>query len=132
MNSPAASWGAAKSTEVFAALGIILPEEVIRILRRRNGRYYHFLEYRYSKAELEAYLHDSGFKIVQTVPHDFYGSKNHAVGLSVDFPFLKARNGTNFRLNPVGRLISRVLDGISPWIACSSVICVGRSLKKVT
>ena len=127
-----ASWGTSKRTAVVAAIGSILPEEVIRILSRRNSRHYHFLEYRYSKAELEAYLHESGFEIVETVPHDFYGSKKHAVGLSVDYPFLKARNGTNFRLNPVGKLISQALNGISPWIACSSVISVGRSLKKGT
>jgi hypothetical protein len=30
----------------------------------------------------------------------------------------------------VGKLISRTLDRISPWIACSSVLCVGRSLKR--
>jgi len=103
-----------------------------RILLKQKQRCYHFLEYRYSISEVQNLLKQSGFEIIKTVHHDFYGSKNHAIGLAVDFPFLAARNGANFRLNPVGRLISRTLNGISPWIACSSVICVGRSSKKVT
>ena len=113
-----------------AAVGSVLPGSVIRILPRTRDWHYHFLEYRYSKSELESFLRQSGFEMIKTVPTDFYGCKNHAAGLVVDFPFLKARNGANFRLNPVGKLISRTLDWISPWIACSSVLCVGRALKK--
>jgi len=105
-----------------AATGAALPE--------KGGRYYHFLEYRYSKSELENFLRQSNFEVIKTVPHDFYGSREHAVGLVMDFPFLRARNGANFRLNPVGKLISQALDRISPWIACSSVLCVGRSVKR--
>ena len=62
-------------------------------------------------------------------PHDFYGSKDHAVGLVEDFPFLAAYKGVNYRLNPLGKLISRTLDWISPWIACSSVLCVAKAQK---
>lgn len=97
--------------------------------KRDRCRYYHFTEYRYQKSELENFLRQSNFEVIKTLPHDFYGSRDHAIGLVVDFPFLRARNGANFRLNAVGKLISRTLDRISPWIACSSVFCVGRSLK---
>jgi len=99
------------------------------ILRRKRGKYYHFLEYRYSKTELESYLKQAGFEVVKTVPHDYYGSKNHAIGLVMDFPFLAARNRGNFRVNFTGKLVSIILDSISPWIACSSILCVGRSTK---
>ena len=78
---------------------------------------------------MEGLLRQSGFEIIKTVPHDFYGSKEHAVGLVVDFPFLGARNGVNFQLNPLGRLISCTLNRISPWIACSSVLCVAKAQK---
>lgn len=115
-------WGESKRNAILAAAGNLLP--------RRKGEYCHFWEYRYTKSELENFLKQSGFEIIETVPHDHYDSKDHAIGLVVDFLFLGARNGTNFRLNPVGKLISRTLDWISPWIACSSVLCVGRSLKK--
>jgi hypothetical protein len=49
----------------------------------------------------------------------------------MDIPFLRdLEGGPNFKLNPVGKFVSRILDSISPWIACSSVICVARSVKK--
>ena len=117
-------WGKSKHTAIREAIGYFLP--------RKRGRYYHFLEYRYSKSELENFLRQRNFEVIRTIPHDYYGSKDHAVGLVVDFPFLRARDGANFRVNSVGKLISRLLNKISQWIACSSVLCVGKSLKKET
>jgi len=130
------NWGRSKRGALLAAavtMAGILPERIVRIIIRiffgQKSRYYHFLEYRYSISEVHNFLKQSGFEIIKTVPHDLYGAKGHAAGLMVDFPFLAASNGANFRLNPVGRLISRTLNIISPWIACSSVLCVARSLK---
>ena len=131
----ASVWGKSRRKRFLAAAGAIvgmLPQRIAHVLANKSNLYYHFSEYRYSRAELENFLKQAGFEIVRAVAHDFYGSKAHAAGLMVDFPFLAASNGANFRLNPVGRLISRTLNGISPWIACSSVLCVARSLKKQT
>ena len=88
-----------------------------------------FAEYRYTKSELEAFLQQAGFTIIQTVPHDFYGSRDHAVGLVLDFPFLGVRGASNFRLNLFGKIISSTLNRVSPWVACSSVLCVARAKK---
>ena len=71
----------------------------------------------------------SDFEVIKTVPHDFHDSRDHVIGIAVDFPFLKAPYSVNFKLNFIGKLISRILDSISPWIACTSVLCVGKSLK---
>ncbi|MBD3196268.1 MAG: methyltransferase domain-containing protein [Candidatus Lokiarchaeota archaeon] len=99
-------------------------------LNTKNINYYiHFLEYRFTISELQDYLKQSGFEIINTLPHDFPGSKNHGIGLSVDFPMFRKKNGYNFELNTIGKLISRLLNWISPWIACASVLCVARSLK---
>lgn len=122
-------WGKSKKGAIFAAAGNALPERVKAILQGKGSRYYHFSEYRYSKSELESFLRESGFEVMETVPDDFNGSKSNSAGLVVDFPFLAAINGVNFRLNWAGKLISRTLENISPWIACASVLCVGRSLK---
>jgi len=122
-------WGKSKSNSLRAAIRGLLPEKILALLAGKGNRYYHFLEYRYSKSELEDFLIETGFEVIETVPHDFYDSKDHAIGLVVDFPFLGARKGVNFRLNPLGKLISRRLDSISTWIACASIICIGRSLK---
>ena len=129
----ASVWGKSRRKRFLAAAGAIvgmLPQRIAHVLANRSDLYYHFSEYRYSRAELENFLKQAGFEIVRAVPHDFYGSKAHAAGLMVDFPFLAAKNGANFKLNSVGRIISRTLNKISPWVACSSVLCVARSLKK--
>jgi SAM-dependent methyltransferase len=133
------NWGRSKRGALLAAavtMAGILPERIVRIIIRiffgQKSRYYHFLEYRYSISEVQNFLKESGFEIIKTVPHDLYGAKGHAAGLVVDFPFLAARNGVNFRLNPCGTLISQMFLKMSPWIACSSVLCVGKSLKKAS
>ena len=101
--------------------------------KRKRGtvrtKYKHFVEYRYSAKELHSFLKQSNFEVIKTVPHDFHDSKEHHIGLGVDFPFLKAPYSINFKLNSIGKILSKILDGISPWIACASVLCVARSLK---
>ncbi len=97
---------------------------------KKKRKYYHFLEYRYSIKELKSFLIQSNFEVLKSILHDFHGSKDHCIGLGLDFPLLKARNGINFQLNSVGKLISRILEKISPLIASASVLCIGRSLKK--
>ncbi|MFX0024317.1 MAG: class I SAM-dependent methyltransferase [Candidatus Hermodarchaeota archaeon] len=97
--------------------------------RGKTKKYYHFEEYRFSIDEMQDFLKQSNFKVIQTVPHDFHGSKDHAIGLAVDFPFLRAYHSANFKLNPFGKFISRILENISPWISCASVLCVGKALK---
>ena len=121
------TWGISKRNSLRAVIANIRP--------KRRGRYYHFNEYRYSKSELEHFLKQTGFEVIKAVPHDYYDSKDHAIGLIMDFPSLAALDGIgginmDFRVNSAGRMVSRTLDKISPWIACSSVLCVGRSLKK--
>jgi len=130
------NWSKSKRMALFMAARTmvgILPESIVhilvRILLRQKSRYYHFLEYRYSKSELEDFLKQAGFEVIKTVPHDFYGANGHAVGLVGDFPFLAARNGVNYCLNPLGKLTSQMFLKISPWIACSSVLCVAKASK---
>ncbi len=96
----------------------------------KRKKYFHFNEYRFTPEELQSFLKQSNFKVLRTVPHDFSDSKNHNIGLGVDFPFLKIRNSVNFEMNFFGKLISRIFDRISPWFTSASVLCIGRSLKK--
>lgn len=127
-------WSKSKAKAFHDAIDNLVPEKVKTFISKLPGkkrRYCHFTEYRYTRIELENFLKQSGFEIIKTIPHDFYDSKDHAIGLWMDFLFLRdLKGGANFRLNPVGKWVSRILDGISPWIACSSVICVAMSLKK--
>ena len=100
--------------------------------KKRNNKVYHFVEYRYSVKELQEFLNQANFEILQTIPHDFQGSKNHNIGLGVDFPFLKAWNSINFELNFIGKLIAHITERSSPWITSASVLCVAKSLKEET
>ena len=127
------NWRTSKRTALLAAMGalkIVLPERVLRILLQGKQRYYHFMEYRYSVSEAQTFLKQSGFEVIKTAPHDLYGAKGHAAGLVTDFPFLAASDGNNFYLNPLGRLICQMFLRISPWVACSSIICVARVMKQ--
>jgi SAM-dependent methyltransferase len=133
------NWSKSRRSALLASLGTIasiMPQRMVRILvrvlLRQKEIYYKFLEYRYSKSEVQDFLRQSGFEVIKTVPHDLYGAKGHSAGLTVDFPFLAARNYVNFRLNPLGTLISQMFLKISPWIASSSVLCVGRAIKSQT
>ncbi len=113
--------GAKDESEIF---------ELDRSGRGKTKKYYHFEEYRFSIKELQNFLKKSNFEVIKTVPHDFHGSKDHAIGLAVDFPFLRALYSVNFKLNPFGKLISRILEKISPWVSCASVLCIGKALKR--
>jgi SAM-dependent methyltransferase len=88
----------------------------------------HFTEYRYSRAEVERFLSKCGFEVVKAIPHDCHGAKDHSAGLWGDFPFLRGP-GANYKLNWAGGVVSRLLDKVSPWIACSSVMVVARCRK---
>jgi SAM-dependent methyltransferase len=127
-------WSKSKPQAIYDAIVSFVPEKLIIIMAEKVKKrkvFYHFTEYRYTRSELENFLKQTGFEVIKTIPHDFYDSKDHAIGLSIDLPFLRDfKRRANFRLNPVGKFTSRILDGISPWIACASVICVARSLKK--
>lgn len=123
-------WNKSKSKSLLSAIEHILPEKVKKLLAGEEERYCHFTEYRYTRNELEEFLEQAGFEIIESLPNDIYDSEDHSVGMWIDFPFLRAKGWDNFRLNLIGKIISKVFNIISPWIACSSVICVGRSLKK--
>ncbi len=125
-----ANWKKPKSKALLLAARNLI-SEIKNVLLKRRGKYYHFTEYRYTRVELENFLQQTGFEIIKTIPHDYYDSDDHSVGLWVDYPLLRYSNSwANFRLNSAGKLISKTLDGISPWVACGLAICVGRSLKK--
>ncbi|MFX1463602.1 MAG: class I SAM-dependent methyltransferase [Promethearchaeota archaeon] len=102
-----------------------------KLKKKKRKKYYHFLEYRFTIKELHMFLNHSNFNVIETLPHDFFDSKDHAIGLGLDFPFLRKRYSVNFELNKIGKLISRIMEGISPWIATASILCVGRSLKEI-
>lgn len=126
-----AQWPKNKLKALLSAVINMMPGFIIAFLLKNGKHYRHFIEYRYSKSEIENFIRQAGFEIIKTGPHDYYDSGGHSAGLWTDFPFLRdKKKWSNFRLNSAGRMISYALDGITPWIACGLVICVAKSMKE--
>jgi len=93
-------------------------------LARWRGRPLTFTEYRYSRAEMTAFLRDSGFAVEHVEADDFrlpWGK-----GLSLDLGPLVLAPGAVWELNRAGRLLGRVLNGISPWFCAAGILIVAR------
>jgi SAM-dependent methyltransferase len=99
-----------------------LRELLIWYLRRR-GKWEPgaFEEYRYTQKEFRSYLESAGFQVLESAPQDFRPPKN--MGLYTDFGFLQSQH-KKWELNAVGKFMDAVLRSISPWAACSGVLCV--------
>ena len=98
------------------------------LLARLRGQPLAFTEFRYSRREMAGFLRRSGFRIEQVAPDDF--RLPWAKGLSLDLgPLVLPRGGRGtWELNRLGRILGRVLNGISPWLSCAGVLYVARRL----
>ena len=94
-----------------------------------KGYHYHFLEYRFTISELKKFLKQTNFSIIDSIPHDLFGSNQYAIGLTIDFPFLKKKTGEKFKLNRIGQILNRIFSYISPWISTASILCVAKVIK---
>lgn len=83
-----------------------------------------FTEFRYSEAEVRAFLEHANFRLEHSEPDDFHLPL--AKGLSLDLgPLVLSQPGT-WELNGLGRMLARVFNAFSPWITCAGVLCVAR------
>jgi len=96
--------------------------------RMRNPRHV-FHEYRYSGRDMQRFLAETGFETIRTAPDDFTGGMN--MGLYADWPSLQ-EPGKPWHLNRRGRCLAALLNAVSPWLACSGILCVGRAGTKYT
>jgi len=93
-------------------------------LARLRGRPLTFTEYRYSRAEVAAFLDESGFAVEHVEPDDFrlpWGK-----GLSLDLGPLVLAPGAVWELNTPGRWLGRALNAISPWLSAAGILFVAR------
>jgi SAM-dependent methyltransferase len=83
-----------------------------------------FTEFRYSEPEVRGFVEAAGFRFEHSEPDDFRFPL--AKGLSLDLGrFVLPHPGT-WELNRGGRILARVLNGISPWLSCAGILCVAR------
>lgn len=98
--------------------------QVFYLLARLRGRPLAFTEFRYTESEVRGFLEQAGFREEHAEPDDF--RLPWAKGLSLDLGrFVLPRLGT-WELNSGGRLLARILHGISPWLSCAGVLYVAR------
>ena len=87
---------------------------------------YRFDEYRYSEADMRRFLAETGFETTRTVADDFTGGLN--MGLYADWRRLHHPTEP-WRLSRLGQVLAWALNGISPWLSCSGILCVARARK---
>jgi SAM-dependent methyltransferase len=73
-------------------------------LRRLRGRKNYFWEYRFTRRELESYVKEAGFELIETRVEDYERTeKARHIGLWADWPFLRNKNGEIWELNGLGK-----------------------------
>jgi SAM-dependent methyltransferase len=100
--------------------------QCFHLLARLRGRRLAFTEFRYSRREMAGFLRRTGFRVEHVEPDDFRSP--WAKGLSLDLGPLVLPRGApgSWELTRGGRLLARLLNGISPWICCAGVLYVAR------
>lgn len=93
------------------------------LVRRLRGTALAFEEYRYSRARFGRILREAGFELLEMHPDDFLPPRN--MGLYTDARFFQ-HPVNRWELNGAGRLVSRILDRLSPWLHCSGTLWVCR------
>lgn len=97
---------------------------------RITGKKIYFWEYRFTNQELENYIKQAGFEIIETCIDDYDSSEsNRHIGLWADWFFLRKKNGEIWELNTMGKLILRFLKLTSPKNYCSGWLVIARTLK---
>lgn len=85
-----------------------------------------FYQYYYSKKDLLGFITKSGFKSVEWFYYDRFHTKSIRVGMYLEFPFLRKKNGKSFEINWVGQIIARYSEFFSKGIFTSSIVFVVR------
>ena len=104
-----------------------------RILKRTVGRLLghpkpsgYFYEYRYTAGELENFVKQAGFKILEVLPKDDF-SPDRSIGLWLDYPVLRTKNAPNFHLNIIGKIIKLLLSPF-PSLCSACVVVIARKV----
>jgi SAM-dependent methyltransferase len=111
------------SQNAFRKLLINHLKRLKMFIQERRGHPYAFEEYRYTRAQMEYFLTNSGFDIIEVVVDEFSPPKN--MGLYVDLPVLRHEKN-NWELNRLGKMLHTVLTLISKKSVCSGYFWVCR------
>ena len=85
-----------------------------------------FYQYYYSKKDLCRFINKSKFEVLDWFYYDRFHTKATRLGLYLEFPFLRKKNGRRFEVNKIGQLISKFTESISKGIFTSNIVFVVR------
>lgn len=87
-----------------------------------------FYEYRYTKSELERFVSEAGFELIELLPKDDL-DPNRSIMLWSDFVWMRHSDGTLFKLNQIGKWVKLILETISPFTYSALIIAIARKSK---
>lgn len=102
--------------------------ESIGLRAKRTEVKTYFYEYHYSPNELSNYIKNAGFKVLEILPKDDM-SNHRSIGLWLDIPSLRNKNGQEFELNDLGKLIKMLISPF-PWFWSYCVVVVAKKENK--
>ena len=85
-----------------------------------------FYQYYYSKKDLCRFINKSKFEVLDWFYYDRFHTKATRLGLYLEFPFLRKKNGRRFEVNKIGQWISKITELISKGIFTSNIVFVVR------
>ena len=85
-----------------------------------------FYQYYYSKKDLLGFITKSRFEIIEWFYYDRFHTKNIRLGMYLEFPFLRKKNGKSFEINRVGGIIAKCSELFSKGIFTSNIVFVVR------
>ncbi len=83
-----------------------------------------FYQYYYSKKDLQYFLQEAKFNIIDHFYYDRFHTTNIRVGMYLELPFLRKKGGKNFELNKLGQYLARISETVSKGIFASSIAFV--------
>jgi len=88
-----------------------------------------FYQYYYSKRDLKKFIEVSGFETLSWFYYDHYHSKDRRVGIYLEFPFMRNKNGKPHTINWFGKIIAFTSELFSRGIFSSSIAYVVKKPK---
>jgi len=95
----------------------------LKIESRIRRRELHFVEYRFTRAELAQIVQACGFEVVK-VATDEYEPTDLALGLYVDLPLFRGEQ--KWSLNLLGKFVSWSARHINPWLTTGGMLILAR------
>jgi SAM-dependent methyltransferase len=96
---------------------------------RARGKELGFTEFRYTRAEMDAFLRATGFDVLRVEPDDFFlpWTKGLFVDLSDVGSFVRFEHKPPFEFGRFGRAIVRIIQSVGIWHSCAGIFYVARA-----